>query len=819
MLPNAISLSASDIELLETLVPAALLDALRRPEPAPAAVAQGCEQLALALTSLVPFIPAPALDLQLAAPSRSGGRGLPMHGTLLFADLSGFTALASRLATVGRRGGEEVGIILTQLFGALVAEIDLRGGRLLKFGGDTLTAFFHSAPLGGSHAAMAGAAALAMQERMNDFAAIPTSKGAFRLRLRIGIHSGTVLAVEVGDQRHMELVVTGSATHHVVKAQESAAPDEVIITRATREILGGARAEQKVSGMYLLGGLAEEPQAILATASVRQLAQPSAVGFTTLLEQLHALRAYLPIGLPSRFMRSDEAIGEFRPVTVLFVNFDAFSKLLTLVELPALMEHDLAIVGKVLNAYYMHIQTIVDRYGGNINKIDMATFGDRLMVLFGAPSAHEDDPHRAVRAALDIRARRKEINRDIVELLQDWTETHPDQRALLRVANMMLRQSIGIASGSVFAGIIGTPQRREYTVMGEAVQVAAHTLAAAQAGEIVLASLTRRAVHQVVETEPLPSIKLRHAARPVPIFRVLRPRGSADQAADLPAPISSLIGRRVELGQLVDLAQQALTTDGVAHIVAVNGEPGVGKSRLVEEALRMLRMALPDTRMIWETCQSYEQTSPYAAISQLFLQVLDVPINDDRAGQAAAVARQIELLAPSWSRFTPLIGRLLNLPIVDTALTRGLSVEQQRDRINDLLVHTFVAAAQHQPLVLVIDDLHWADASSQALVRSLAAELSGPLLLVLIYRRSPEFLEPWQELDNSSTLTLGELSHNDAEALLTALLGGSSPPELRPVIERSIGTPLFIEEIVRYMLESGAAAQRPRQLGMDARDR
>jgi class 3 adenylate cyclase len=540
------------------------LQALREPNPAPAAIAEGCDQLSLALAALAPYIPAPALELQLAAPTETGGRGLPMHGSLLFAELSGFTTLASQLATMGRRGGEEVGAIITRLFGALVAEIDLRGGWLLKFGGNTLTAFFHSAPLGTNHAALGSAAALALQERMNDFVAIPTSKGAFQLRLRIGVHSGTVMAVEVGDQSHMELVVNGPATNQVVLAQESAAPGEVIITRATRELLGDARTELKTSGMYLLDRLVDEPRTILPTALRWQPGQPGAASLTALLERLRTLRSYLPNGLPGRFLRSDTTIGEFRPVTVMFVNFDAFTKLLALIELPALLESDLAIIGTVLNTYYRHLQTIVHRYGGSISKIDMATFGNRLMVLFGAPSAHEDDPYRAVRAALDIRANWKEINREIAELLRRWTERHPDQRALLRVANVSLRQRIGIASGPVFAGLIGTPQRREYTVMGETVQVAARTLAAAEAGEILLASLTQRAVRQIVKTEPLLPVKLRNAARAIPIFRVLGLRDSPDQTTDVLTPVSPLIGRAAELGQLLDLAQGALTSGSAA---------------------------------------------------------------------------------------------------------------------------------------------------------------------------------------------------------------------------------------------------------------
>ncbi|HWQ14102.1 MAG TPA: adenylate/guanylate cyclase domain-containing protein, partial [Roseiflexaceae bacterium] len=462
------------------------------PQELPAA----CARLRAELRAIASFVPATILRQQIDAPSPGRVSGAYWDGSVLFADMSGFTALSGKLSALGKQGAEEISAIINALFGALVDELHRHGGELLKFGGDALTAFFHASALGPSHALIAARAALALQERMVWFRAIETRGGTFTLKLRVGVHSGRVFAAQVGDATHVELVVTGHDINRVALAQEIAEPGEVVISEATLALAPQVVALERDAGFHLLLETPEAPPA-------RAWSWETAPGLTTggerledllaLADRIDALTPYLPHRLPRRFLEPAEGaaeIGEFRPVTVLFANFAPFSAALDLLG----DEADTA--ARVLNAYYRRAQAAVHRYGGIVNKVDMYTSGDKLMALFGAPAAHEDDPERAVRCALELRTALEEANAEIAELLTNdqrptTNEGHQKAAALpfvvpgagyasgvRRASCVGLTQKIGINTGVVFTGLVGSARRHEYTVMGQPVNLAARLMSA-----------------------------------------------------------------------------------------------------------------------------------------------------------------------------------------------------------------------------------------------------------------------------------------------------------------------------------------------------
>ncbi|GAB4205722.1 MAG: adenylate/guanylate cyclase domain-containing protein [Roseiflexaceae bacterium] len=792
-------LANDDSALLQALVPASLLQPLR--DGSAQAMEDACGVLRTALDTLMPFVPAPALGLQLARPGRIDGQYL--SGTVLLADLSGFTSLANQLSTLGRQGNEALSAVVNRLFTGLLEDLHSHGGGLIKFGGDGLTAFFDSARLGGQHAALACTAALAMQRRMADFAAVPTPAGTFALHLRVAAQSGRIFAVEVGDSNHIELVVTGRAINRVVTALEAASPGELIVSDDTLSLLKQPLASQKLTGLHVLRRLKAPAQPPSVAAWQSGPASPATLG--ALLQRIAVLRPYVPYGLPARYLTpAAEDEGEFRPVLVMFANFYAFSRFLSRLELWASLEQDTSLLGQIINTYFTRTQDVVQQHGGSINKVDMATFGDRLMALFGAPLAQEDSTARGVRAALVLEEVINRTNEEVAERLREWTDAHPDQRSLLQVVSVSMRPRIGIAAGQVFAGLVGTRQRHEYTVMGATVHLAARLMAAAENGDVLLTSLARRAVGSALEAEALPPIILKGIDQSVPVFRAQSWNDAWATSMAL-ARRTPFQGRTAERTRLLEAARQAFFggSEG-GRIVTVMGEAGIGKSRLLDETLIDLRAQFPDLQVVQAAGQSYEQSSPYALISALLRHAIQPPPNMDPETRAGWLQALLDELVPDWSRFAPLLGPLLSLPLSETPLLHGLTPDQRHDRLHDLITQILLALARRRPLALVADDLHWADASSIAVLNQLAVMVSGNTLLLALLSRTLIAPPEGVPAEIVTAISLPELSSDESEAMTRALLDGALPDELRRLIARNGGTPLFLEETLRYLLDTGA---------------
>lgn len=776
------------------------------------------------LSSYAAYIPYQLVQKQLANPQPGRIHGAFWEGSMLFADLSGFTRFCDKLSVLGKQGAEEVSSVINQLFTSLVTEImayqgDLvaYNGELLKFGGDALTAFFNADTLGPVHAAAATLAAIGMQERMASFAHVETRVGTFRLGLRIGVHSGEVFAAEVGDTSHMELIVTGTDVNRVAIAQKMAVPGEVVISDQTALWLEGARLLPKKPGFYkvlsLSGVTLPPPPEPLPNDDANDIAT-----LENLALQIAALRPYLLRDLPLRYL--DDRItelGEFRPVSVLFAHFHDFSTLIPRFGTEAML------AATALNAYYRRVQDIVHQYDGIINKVDMHTYGDKIMALFGAPTAHEDDPLRAVRCAMELEKALREANIEIAGLLLSIAS---DYIATLQYAEddspIILQQRVGINTGTVFAGRVGGVQRHEYTVMGPAVNMAARLMEVANNNTILLSPATRNAVERYITVVEQTPVYVKGVAEPIVPVQVTGEQEMSISSQSASVSRAPLIGRDTEMAFLLAEAKQALRDTG--RVLVIVGDVGLGKTRLAEELSRQLVLAsvsfepsnaIPSFQICTGEGQNLKQSIPYITLRTPLRQVLglnkrqgDTTAESEPESLSFQMQRRVEQLAPEFSHFLPLLGDILGIQLIETPLTRSLSPEQRHHRLQEFVNAIFIGAALHEPLMLFVDDLQWADISSLHVFARLSESATQvPMLLVLCYRSSATIAEPWMKLPHTIRQDLQELSSQQSLDLLHAMLNGSPPPEMLALVERTQGNPFFIEELVRTLVASGTLAR------------
>lgn len=472
--------------------------------------------------------------------------------------------------------------------------------------------------------------------------------------------------------------------------------------------------------------------------------------------------------------------GERKRVTVLFAD---------VVDSTAIAEGlDPEPYAEVMNGAFAFMCEAVVRYGGTVARL----MGDAVVAFFGAPVAHEDDAERAVRAGLTIQADAREYARAI--------EPRHGIRFNVRV---------GINTGLVVAGEMGSEGRTEYTAMGDATNVAARLQGLARPGTVLVSASTRRLVASLFDFEPLGSLLLKGKSAPIEAYEVRESAHAAGPARGIEGMQSPLVGRDEELGRLT--ARVSALREGRGSVIAVLGEAGIGKSRLLAEA----RSRLPDGAVRWleSRALSYGQATAYAPWRQVIRELVGA-----REGDPPQVLR--ERLRGEWARRgapggdLPFIEALLGVESEESlGVVGALDGDALVARITDSVRECCRALAAETPTALVFDDLHWADTASLELILGIAdLARSSPLLLLCSLR--PEKDTPnWSFLERARSqlgehyteIALETLSAGHSRRLLANLLDVQGlPDDVRDlVLQKSEGNPFFLEEILRSLVDSG----------------
>jgi adenylate cyclase len=472
-----------------------------------------------------------------------------------------------------------------------------------------------------------------------------------------------------------------------------------------------------------------------------------------------------------------------RHVTVLFADLSGFTTLSERLDPEEVREFQ--------NALFETLSEAITRYDGFVAKF----LGDAVLAFFGAPVAHEDDPARALHTALDILVR-------AAALSQVW-EGRLGQPVILHIA---------IHTGPVVAGSLGDTAGAAYDVTGDAVNTASRLVGAAAPGEILVSEATHALTRHRFLFQPAGEVALRGKARPMLVYRLLgvlaepqSGRGLADHG--LAAP---MVGRTEEMEQL--LAAFDRMQRGHAQVISLIGEAGTGKSRLIVEFLSRLEDAgrLATTAVRRADCSSLGEP-PYGVFAALFREGYRVEPSDSLDIARQKLAEGLRVLGAPVEVTEAVVPVLSYLLGVDEARPRDLNPEQLKRQIA-LAARTLVERRlQQTPVLMVVEDLHWADAASVDLLRDSADYLADQPLMILVSHR-PDTPPPLIARACQSVIRLARLSPEEIRALVTGLFSRADEAALRQVqhvvAKRAGGNPLFIEEIVRSLVSTGVLVRQ-----------
>ena len=441
----------------------------------------------------------------------------------------------------------------------------------------------------------------------------------------------------------------------------------------------------------------------------------------------------------------------------------------------------------MIASYQSRCSAAVQRYDGFVAKY----MGDGILIYFGYPRAHEDEAERSVRAGLDIIEAMAQLN-----------------AAFRRPSGVELAVRIGIATGPVIVGDqIGEGTASETAVVGETPNLAARLQALAQPNQIAVSAATRTMLGDHFDLEDLGASELKGFAEPVPAWRVLSPRDVESRfAATRTGHSAPLVGRQEEMGLLLRAWEGS--SRGRGQVVLIQGEAGVGKSRLVEG----LREAAGKGH-IWVAirCSPFHTASAFHPIIEHLKRVFGWEPED-------AAPQHLAKLEAGLGGFTTLplsesvrlFADLMSVPLPEDRYPRlSMTAQQQRDATLDAIVAWLIELAERTPVLMAWEDLHWADPTTLETLGMLIEQVpTGPLLVVATYR--PELTPPWPQRSHMTPITLNRLERPEVETMVGHLAGGRSLPGevVDHIVAKADGVPLYVEELTKAILGSGVLEAR-----------
>ncbi len=835
----------SDLEYpahIENYLPPDLWRKLSSGKPQRRLLIKALDRLRSLVYLLSTFIPSNIVQEKMKQAVPGLVRGEMLSGSLLFADVSGFTALSERLSTLGPEGAERLTAIMNDYFVAMLNIVASSGGILLKFAGDALLVYFPEQEHN-QQAQWAVRAGMRMLRQIDEFANIETPAETTSLKMKVGVSTGEFLSASVGSAKRMEYAILGDAISGTMAAEgASSGPGQLVITQSAAECLDSTyKLKPAAPGFHLVELFADEDiddfeikaERRRARGTIPLDASPEALvaQMAETLDQILALKPYIADELVERIIAHAQARkveSEFLTATVLFCNFIGPESLIEIWGHAGVSR-----VINVLSAYFNAVSDVITRYGGIITRIDPYSKGTKLLALFGAPVSHQDDPLRAVRAALMMNVE--------LEVLNERWRKRIARHLPADMDEPLIQHRIGITVGETFAGQVGSINRREYTVMGDDVNLSARLMGVSQMGQILISQPVFEAVASFFFLTKLSPIRVKGKSDPIPIYQVDGPR--TDTLLNRVKQRGKLVGHEDELARGEELLDRFLSGECVSLII--QGPAGIGKSHLADVLLQ--HAISSGAEVLSYQCNSYNAEISYACWSGILRSLAGITSTDPILLHKDKLGRLIrDLEIPD--QHVPHLARLVGLTANDLSkLYRSLESEhepeaeedilrdiirgkrvrkrgrgldllnqledgqsfktsqmgfqiparltpKEQESLCDALSGLLMQVLSRSPLVLFFEDAHWMDGASRKLLPKLREKLTSESLLILSSQRGEEDQSHEGEIIHLQPLDEGGTSRLVAEVLVS---------DLTDIIhQHSKGNPLFIREILAWVQQT-----------------
>ncbi len=707
---------------------------------------------------------------RLAANEPPTDRSLKETGAVLFADISGFTPLTDALVqTHGKqRGAEELVAHLNHIYDALISEVHRCDGSVIGFSGDAITCW-----LPADDGQRAIACGLAMQAAMQQFAAITLQGDTYQLAIKVLVGAGDVRRFLVGDPAIQFIdVLAGEPLERVAACDKAVNRGEVMVEPYTAAALGDTLRVREWRTIT-----SDMPPAALVVGQHTPPALPATAPVPTAVPSEEVIASWL---LPDVARRLQSGYGTFladmRPVTALFLRFSGIN-------------YHADAAADQLDRYIRHVQHILARYEAALIQVTVGDKGSYLYAAFGAPVAHDDDVLFSVDAA---------------HALINDTAQFP----------YITGVQIGLSRGLMCAGAYGSITRRlTYGVLGDETNVAARLMSLAQPGQVLTTARISEATSHRYSYDDLGDVQVKGKSKPIAVARLRHARTLTNVSQPSQGAVLPMVGRDLEYA--IAVAHTAALKGGRGGVLLIEGEAGMGKTRLLAD----VRNALVQQGVVVlnGAGQSIEQQTQYRAWRDILAAMAGIDERDSSEQRRQRITQLIQQDAPDEEhKRAPLLNDILDLAIPPTPLSSTLEPALRQQNLTMLLERLLEARAHRSPVVLVIEDAHWLDDLSWAVIVNGVMPLirQGARLLLLLAMRPVSLdstaAQSLAQIRQSSATTiqvLGELAASDVVQLAAQRLGIPAdrlPAEVQEVVRsRAAGNPFVAEQLILYLRDQG----------------